>query len=155
PALAPDGEESRSGERPTASTSPTPGGEAVAQSPAQTSERLKQVEERRQQRYSDATGSRRSGGRSGRARKRLHERCGDCQRQHGLRPTVSLLLFPVSDHRVAAVVPDDRCRAEPERPALLLDLPADFEVVSGHPELWIEASDRFQRRPSKGHVATG
>src|SRR2546422_5847608 len=51
--------------------------------------------------------------------------------QQGLGPTVSLLLFPVSDHRVAAVVPDDRCRAEPERPALLLDLPADIDVVAG------------------------
>src|SRR2546430_12313319 len=42
--------------------------------------------------------------------------------------------------------------AEPERPALLLDLPADIDVVAGHPELWIEASeDRKSTRLNSSH----
>ena len=57
-----------------------------------------------------------------------------------------LLLAQVGADRVAAVVPDHRRRAEAERPAALLQPPADVDVVAGHAELRVEPADRLAAR---------
>ena len=50
---------------------------------------------------------------------------------------------------------DDRSRAEADRRPLLLETPADVDVVAGDPELRIEAPHRLQRLAPEGHVAPG
>ena len=50
---------------------------------------------------------------------------------------------------------DDRRRAEADRPAALLEAPADVDVVAGDPELLVEAADRLERIAPEGHVAAG
>ena len=59
---------------------------------------------------------------------------------------VAVLLLPVRADRVAAVVPDHGRGAEAERPAALLEPPADVDVVAGGAELRVEAADRLERR---------
>src|SRR5581483_5269844 len=75
--------------------------------------------------------------------------------QQRLGPAVALLLVPVGAERVAAVVPDQRGRAEGERPALLPQAPAGVDVVTSGAEAGVEAADRFQRPAAVGHVAAG
>src|SRR5437763_1191436 len=75
--------------------------------------------------------------------------------QHRLRPAVPDLLFPIGAHRVPAVVPDDRRRAETQGPAVSLEPPAHVDVVAGGAELRIEPSDRLKTGLAKRHVAAG
>ena len=58
---------------------------------------------------------------------------------------VAPLLPPVPPDRFSAVVPHDRGRVEPDREALLVQPPADVDVVAGDAELRIEIADRLQR----------
>src|SRR5215210_5959524 len=68
--------------------------------------------------------------------------------------TVATLLLPVRAYRVAAVVPDNRRGAEPQRPTALPQPPADIDVVTGNPEARIERANLFEVRFTKSHVAT-
>ena len=52
-------------------------------------------------------------------------------------------------------MPDQRRRVEAQRQPLLLQPPADVDVVAGDPELRVEAADRQQVGPAEGHVAAG
>ena len=64
--------------------------------------------------------------------------------EHRLSTTIIELLPPVSLHGAAAMVPDHRGRAESNRPAALLDAPANIDIVTGGAELRIESSDGLQ-----------
>src|SRR5205814_6815265 len=75
--------------------------------------------------------------------------------QHRLCPAVSDLLFPVGAQRIPAVVPDQGGRAEAQRPAPLLQLPAHVHVVAGGAELRIEPADRLEAVFAERHVAPG
>src|SRR5215207_176483 len=68
--------------------------------------------------------------------------------------TVAMLLLPVRAYRVAAVVPDNRRGAEPQRPTALPQPPADIDVVTGNLEARIECAYLFEVRFTEGHVAT-
>ena len=39
--------------------------------------------------------------------------------------------------------------------ALLLEPPAEVDIIAGHPKLRIESADRLQRRLPESHVAAG
>src|SRR6185503_10315608 len=71
--------------------------------------------------------------------------------EHRLGLAVAALLFPVGAHRVASVMPNERGRAEPKAPALLLQSPADIHVIPGDVKLRIETADRLQRNFAKRH----
>jgi hypothetical protein len=43
---------------------------------------------------------------------------------------------------------------EADRPSLFLDAPADINIVTGYPELWIESINLFQSLSPEGHVAS-
>src|SRR5258708_16873863 len=73
-----------------------------------------------------------------------------CQQHLGL--SIVLLLPPVGAHRVAAMVPDHRCRAETQGPAALLQPPADIDIVASNTELRIESTYRFEVGFTKCHV---
>src|SRR5207244_10209481 len=75
--------------------------------------------------------------------------------QHRFRPAVADLLLPVRADRVPAVVPHHGSRAETERPPPLLQPPAHVDVVAGHSELRIEATDRLEASSAERHVAAG
>src|SRR5207244_11911088 len=53
------------------------------------------------------------------------------------------------------MVPYHRRGMEAERPASLLQPPADIQVVAGCSEAWIEAADRLETGLPKRHVAPG
>ena len=61
--------------------------------------------------------------------------------QGGLGAAVVELLPPIAADRVAAAVPDHRRGVEAERPAALLEAPADVDVVAGDAELRVEPAD--------------
>ena len=63
------------------------------------------------------------------------------------------LLPEVAAHRARAGGAGRPRRAEADRPAPLLEPPADVDVVAGDPELRIEAADRLERLAPEGHVA--
>src|SRR5215213_3517539 len=67
-------------------------------------------------------------------------------------PVLELLLEVVAG-RAAAMVPDDRAGAEAHGPAAVLQPPADVDVVTGDPELVVEAADLLQPVLPEGHVA--
>src|SRR5205823_6537954 len=73
--------------------------------------------------------------------------------QQRLGPAVAPLLLDVGAQRAASVVPDERRRAEAERPAELLQTPADVHVVAGGPKPGIEAVDQLEAGPSERRVA--
>ena len=52
-------------------------------------------------------------------------------------------------------MPDHGRRMKAERPAALLQPPADVDVVAGRAEARIEAADGFEGRSAEGHVASG
>src|SRR5256885_6251966 len=56
-------------------------------------------------------------------------------------------LLPVGSDRRAAVMPDHGRRAEAEVPALLLQAPANIDVIAGDPEL-----DRKSTRLNSSHL---
>src|SRR6267378_1927428 len=70
-------------------------------------------------------------------------------------PAIAVLLLPISADRVAAVVPHHRCRAEADRPALVLQAPADVDIVAGRAKARVEAADRDQRLLAIRHIAAG
>src|SRR6187455_1544656 len=72
-----------------------------------------------------------------------------------LGPAVLPLLLQKRAHRTSSVMPDNRSRAETERETLLLQPPADIDVVARDPELLVEAVDRLEACLSEGHVAAG
>src|SRR5437667_67310 len=53
------------------------------------------------------------------------------------------------------MMPNHCGRAEPERPAALLQTPADIHIVASDAELRIKSADRLETRLAEGHVATG
>ena len=53
----------------------------------------------------------------------------------------------------AAMVPDDRRRTEAELPALVLQPPADVDIVARRPELRVEPANGHKGVPPEGHVA--
>src|SRR5690242_9039097 len=55
------------------------------------------------------------------------------------------LLTPKAPDRIAAVMPDDRRRAEAQCPPAVLQAPADVHVVAGDAESGVEPADRSQR----------
>src|SRR5919199_6177963 len=73
--------------------------------------------------------------------------------EQGLRLSIAALLLPVGAHRVAPVMPDHGGGAEPERPATLLQAPADVDIVAGDAVAGIKPSDRLQRLLAEGHIA--
>src|SRR5258707_10721234 len=73
--------------------------------------------------------------------------------QQGLGLPVVLLLLPIGTHRVAAMMPDHSSRAETQRPAALLQPPADIDIIARNAKLGIEAADRLKAGFTKGHVA--
>src|SRR6516165_1578944 len=54
---------------------------------------------------------------------------------------VAVLLLPERADRVAPVVPDHRRRAEADRPAAVLQPPADVDIVAGGAKARVEAAD--------------
>ena len=75
--------------------------------------------------------------------------------QVGLGPPVVQLLVPIGADGIAAAVPDHGGGVKAERPAALLQPPADVDVVAGDAKLGVEAADRQQPVPAKRHVAPG
>src|SRR5262249_47284651 len=65
---------------------------------------------------------------------------------------VSHLLLDVGFDGVAAEVPHDRRGAEADRVALILQTPAEVDVVASGSEQGIEAVDLLEDRLPKGHV---
>ena len=53
------------------------------------------------------------------------------------------------------MMPDHRGRVEADRPAALVQAPADVHVVTRHAELEVEASDRREALLAERHVAAG
>jgi len=72
--------------------------------------------------------------------------------QEGLSLPIVSLLFPISPHRVAAVVPDHGRRMESQCPALLLQPPAHIDIVAGNVELRIKSPYGFEGGLAKRHV---
>src|ERR1051325_7794039 len=52
------------------------------------------------------------------------------------------------------MMPNNGGRTESQRPAFLLQAPADINVITRHPELRIKAANRLQRRHTKSHIAS-
>jgi hypothetical protein len=52
-------------------------------------------------------------------------------------------------------MPGHRARVKPERPAALLQAPAEIDVITRNAERRIETANCFQAVAAKGHVATG
>src|SRR5262249_55828007 len=75
--------------------------------------------------------------------------------QECFRPAVPLLLFPIGPYSLAAMVPDHGCWAKPNRPALLLQPPADIHVIARRTKLGIKSPDGLQGRFPKRHVTPG
>ena len=75
--------------------------------------------------------------------------------QQRLGPAVPALLSPVGQHRVAPVVPDQGGRAEAERPARVLEPPADVDIVARGAKARVEPVYRAQRVGPERHVAAG
>ena len=73
--------------------------------------------------------------------------------QERLGKTVARLLPQIGANRIPPVMPDHRRRTETQRPAALLQSPADVHVVARNAELRIESSDRLETRFAKRHVA--
>src|SRR5919204_2744455 len=73
--------------------------------------------------------------------------------EQGLGLPIAALLLPVGAHRVAPVVPDHSSGAEPERPATLLQAPADVHIVAGDAVAGIKPPDRLQGLLAEGHIA--
>src|SRR5207244_3302454 len=73
--------------------------------------------------------------------------------QQSLGLPVVLLLLPIGLHRVAPMVPDHSGRAESQRPAALLQLPAGIDIVARNVKLGIECANRLKAGFTKGHVA--
>ena len=72
-----------------------------------------------------------------------------------LGPPVADLLAPVGTDGVAAVMPDHGRRMKAERPAALLQPPADVDIIAGGAEARIEAADGLEGLSAEGHVASG
>src|SRR5439155_4031563 len=66
--------------------------------------------------------------------------------------TVPLLLFPIGPDRIAAMMPDHGRWAKPNRPALLLQPPAEIHIIARRTKLRIKPPDSLQGRFPKGHV---
>src|SRR5258707_8587969 len=71
----------------------------------------------------------------------------------------SLLLLPVSAQRVAPVMPDHRRRIEADLPTLILNSPADIDVITCRPKSRVKASyfgrqviDRKSTRLNSSHA---
>src|SRR5881394_27390 len=53
------------------------------------------------------------------------------------------------------MMPDHGSRAEPQRPAVLLQAPTDIDVIAGRMKLRIETADGLEGDPAERHVAAG
>src|SRR2546422_3079831 len=73
--------------------------------------------------------------------------------QHGLGLAVASLLSPIGADRIAAMMPNDRCRAKPQCPTFLLQSPANIDVIACDTELRVECADGFEAGFAKSHVA--
>src|SRR5262245_60889753 len=73
--------------------------------------------------------------------------------QQRLGLAIAILLLPERADRVAAMMPDDRGRTESQRPALIVQPPADVHIVARDAILGIKPADRLQARFPKRHVA--
>src|SRR5215471_454719 len=73
------------------------------------------------------------------------------QQRFGL--AVAPLLLPVGPYGGTSVMPDHGSRAEPQRPAPLLQPPAHVDVVAGSAELRIEPANGTQTGSPDRHVA--
>ncbi len=68
---------------------------------------------------------------------------------------VAALLFQVIANRVAAKVPNHRRRAETDFVTLVLQTPANVDVIPGSSKNGIETGDSLERFTTESHVATG
>src|SRR5215831_16360348 len=65
------------------------------------------------------------------------------------------LLFPISPHQVAAMMPDHSSGVEPHRPALSLQPPTNVDVITCDTELRVKSADRLEGSFAERHVAAG
>src|SRR5438105_12910189 len=72
-----------------------------------------------------------------------------------LRLAISALLAPVSPDRISTMMPDQCGRMKSDLPALLLDAPAEIDVITCHPVRRIISVNRNQTGAPVGAVATG
>src|ERR1051326_5934150 len=75
--------------------------------------------------------------------------------QKSLGLPITLLLAQIGANRVSSMMPDDCRGIETQRPAALLQTPADIHIVAGRAELRVKSPDRLETRLSKSDVASG
>jgi hypothetical protein len=75
--------------------------------------------------------------------------------EEGFRFAVAVLLFHVIAHRGATVMPHKSRRREAEGVALLLEPPADIDIIACLPKNRVEPADLFECPFIEGHVAAG
>src|SRR5687768_4431171 len=61
--------------------------------------------------------------------------------EHRFGATVVALLLPIDAHAIAAMMPHHRTCVESDYMACFLNAPADVDIVTGDPELRVEAAD--------------
>src|SRR5262245_5157651 len=69
--------------------------------------------------------------------------------------TVATLLIEISAHSITAEVPHHRGRAKPDLIPLVLQSPAQVDIVSSRAEHRVESANLFQSRLPERHIATG
>src|SRR5581483_7056826 len=68
---------------------------------------------------------------------------------------VAVLLSQERAQRAPPAMPDEGGRDEADRPAALVEPPADVDVVAGRPETRVEPADLLERATTEDHVAAG
>ena len=68
---------------------------------------------------------------------------------------IAALLLEIGADGVAAEMPDDRRRAEPDRVAGVLKAPADVDVITSRAVDRVKAAERQQRVAAERHIAAG